>query len=208
MEYEEAMDEDTVSPSGSMIPIALAVLGIVLGTAGLYFGFNANKRLNSIDTSIQESSTSSEEIEKTVTFFDARIAGLEEKLLEQAEVIKRLRIYNSQSEQAIKKLSSELNKNREQIVKTAKQQNQIRTAVVQMKAPPNTSRDNSVQVSNNATGTTTKPGAERTYVIVSGDTFGKIAAKSGVSLQAIIDANPNVDPRRLAIGQKIVIPVE
>ena len=202
------MDEDTAQPSGNMIPIALAALGILLGTAGLYFGFNANKRLNLIDTSIQESSTSTAEIEKSVIFYESRIAELEEQLLEQSELMKRLRVYNSQSEQAIKTLSSELSKNREQIVKTARQQNQIKVAVAQISAPPDTSGDETVEVSSNATVAATKPGAERTYVIVSGDTFGKIAAKLGVSLQAIIDANPDADPRRLAIGQKIVIPVE
>ena len=179
MEYE-AMDEDTVQPAGNMIPIALATLGILLGTAGLYFGFNANKRLNSIDTSIQESSTNTLKIEKSFTFYDTRIAELEKHIQEYSEVIQRLRVYNSQSEQAIKTLSSELNKNREQIVRTAKE----------------------------TTGASPKPEAEPTYVIVSGDTFAKIAAKLGVSLQAIIDANPDADPRRLAIGQKIVIPAE
>ena len=207
MEYE-AMDEDTVQPAGNMIPIALATLGILLGTAGLYFGFNANKRLNSIDTSIQESSTNTLKIEKSFTFYDTRIAELEKHIQEYSEVIQRLRVYNSQSEQAIKTLSSELNKNREQIVRTAKEQNEIRATVAQIKVPPDTSNNPSVEVSNKTTGIVTKPEGERTYVIVSGDTFAKIAAKLGVSLQAIIDANPDADPRRLAIGQKIVIPAE
>lgn len=203
------MDEDTIQPSGNMIPIALAALGILLGTAGLYFGFNANKRLNSIDTSIQESSTSAAEIEKSVTYYDSRIAELEEQMLEQSELLKRLRAYNSQSEQAIKTLSGELNKNREQIIKTAKELNEIKAIVAQTRASPSASSNRSGKVvSDNATGVVTKPEAERTYVIVSGDTFAKIATKLNVSLQAIIDANPNVDPRRLAIGQKIVIPVE
>ena len=202
------MDEDTVQPAGNMIPIALATLGFLLGTAGLYFGFNANKRLNSIDTSIQESSTNTLKIEKSVTFYDTRIAELEKQIREQSEVIQRLRVYNSQSEQAIKTLSSELNKNREQIVKTAKEQNEIRVAVAQINVPPDTSTNPSVEVTNNTTGASPKTEAERTYVIASGDTFAKIAAKLGVSLQAIIDANPDADPRRLAIGQKIMIPAE
>jgi LysM repeat protein len=41
-----------------------------------------------------------------------------------------------------------------------------------------------------------------------GDTFARIAAKIGLSVQAILDANPDVDPRRLRIGQKIDIPVQ
>ncbi|HVU08455.1 MAG TPA: LysM peptidoglycan-binding domain-containing protein [Verrucomicrobiae bacterium] len=44
------------------------------------------------------------------------------------------------------------------------------------------------------------------YVVVKGDTLGKIARKNGVTLKALEDANPNVQPSRLKVGQKIVIP--
>lgn len=44
------------------------------------------------------------------------------------------------------------------------------------------------------------------YVIKSGDTFGKIAAQYGVSIADIQKANPGVDPRKLHVGQKIVVP--
>lgn len=45
-----------------------------------------------------------------------------------------------------------------------------------------------------------------TYVIKSGDTLGKIAAAYNVSLTDLQAANPDVDSRRLRIGQQIVIP--
>jgi LysM repeat protein len=44
------------------------------------------------------------------------------------------------------------------------------------------------------------------YKIVQNDTFTSIAKRFGVSVKAIVDANPNVNPARLQIGQKIVIP--
>ncbi|MCX8090325.1 MAG: LysM peptidoglycan-binding domain-containing protein [Verrucomicrobiae bacterium] len=44
------------------------------------------------------------------------------------------------------------------------------------------------------------------YVVQKGDTFDSIGRKHGISWKAIQDANPNVDPKRLQIGQKIVIP--
>ncbi|MCF7669416.1 MAG: LysM peptidoglycan-binding domain-containing protein [Verrucomicrobia bacterium] len=44
------------------------------------------------------------------------------------------------------------------------------------------------------------------YTVKSGDSFYKIAKDHGVSVKAIVDANPGLDPRRLQIGQKIVIP--
>ncbi len=48
--------------------------------------------------------------------------------------------------------------------------------------------------------------SDGTYVIKSGDTFGRIAPQFGVTVPEIIAANPGVDPRRLHVGQKIVIP--
>ncbi len=51
------------------------------------------------------------------------------------------------------------------------------------------------------------PAPETTeYVVVKGDTLGKIAKAHGVSLKALEDANPNVTPTKLKVGQKLQIP--
>ncbi len=47
-------------------------------------------------------------------------------------------------------------------------------------------------------------GAE--YVVVKGDTLGKIAKKNGVSVKAIEAANPGVVPTKLKVGQKLSLP--
>ena len=44
------------------------------------------------------------------------------------------------------------------------------------------------------------------YVVVSGDTLGKIAKKNGVTLKALEAANPGVNPKHLKVKQKLVIP--
>jgi LysM repeat protein len=49
-------------------------------------------------------------------------------------------------------------------------------------------------------------GAGSEYSVVSGDTLGKIAKKSGVSLKALEAANPGVDSRHLKVKQKLIIP--
>ncbi len=41
---------------------------------------------------------------------------------------------------------------------------------------------------------------------MAGDTLAKIAKKNGVSLKALEAANPGVDPKKLKIKQKLVIP--
>ncbi len=47
---------------------------------------------------------------------------------------------------------------------------------------------------------------ENEYVIVKGDTLSKIAKANGVTVKAIEEANPGVEPTRLKVGQKLVIP--
>ncbi|MPY91609.1 MAG: LysM peptidoglycan-binding domain-containing protein [Acidimicrobiia bacterium] len=44
------------------------------------------------------------------------------------------------------------------------------------------------------------------YVVVSGDTVSGIAARFGVSVAAIISANPIADPSVLSIGQTLIVP--
>jgi len=44
------------------------------------------------------------------------------------------------------------------------------------------------------------------YVIVRGDTLGKIAKANHISLKALEDANPGVTPTKLKVGQKLQVP--
>jgi LysM repeat protein len=44
------------------------------------------------------------------------------------------------------------------------------------------------------------------YVVVVGDTLGKIAKKNGVTLKSLEGANPGVVPTKLKVGQKLSIP--
>jgi len=189
-----------------MVPVALAVLGIVLGTAGLYFGLTANQRLNPIDESVSAGATSSAKIETVINGFQTQVAELAAQMSEQSKTVNRLRVYSSQGEQAVKKLAGELNTNREQIVKTAEMLNEF--AAAGFRAVPAPQEASAASNDTGSPAAIAAPGAASTYVIASGDNFGKIASKFGVAVQAILDANPDADPRRLAIGQTIQIPTK
>ena len=45
------------------------------------------------------------------------------------------------------------------------------------------------------------------YTIQPGDTFYLIALRYGTTVDALIRANPGVDPNRLFVGQRICVPV-
>ncbi|MDA9260425.1 LysM peptidoglycan-binding domain-containing protein [Puniceicoccaceae bacterium] len=200
------MEDDANQSPSNMVPVALAVLGIVLGGAGLYFGLTANQRLNPIDESVSAGATSSAKIEKVINGFQTQVAELAAQISEQSKTVNRLRIYSSQGEQAVKKLAGELNTNRAQIVKTAEMLNEF--AAVGFRAVPAPQGASAASNDTGSPAAIVAPGAASTYVIVSGDNFGKIAGKFGVAVQAILDANPDADPRRLAIGQTIQIPTK
>jgi len=53
---------------------------------------------------------------------------------------------------------------------------------------------------------TPEPAAGETYVVVKGDTLGKIATAHHVSLKTLEAANPNIQPTRLKVGDKLTIP--
>nr|WP_290669739.1 LysM domain-containing protein [Ardenticatena sp.] len=57
------------------------------------------------------------------------------------------------------------------------------------------------------TSTPTPEPAFEVYVVQSGDTLAKIAQEFGVTVEAILEANPDIeDPSRIVVGQEIRIP--
>jgi LysM repeat protein len=71
--------------------------------------------------------------------------------------------------------------------------------------PPPPPATNPVPPASDLTPPTPPPGATE-YTIVKGDTFGALQKKFHVSLKALQEANPGVEPTKLKIGQKIHIP--
>ena len=53
----------------------------------------------------------------------------------------------------------------------------------------------------------TSPVAGKEYTVAKGDAYYKIAKAHGVSITALAKANPNVDSRKLKVGQKLIVPV-
>ena len=52
----------------------------------------------------------------------------------------------------------------------------------------------------------TRPARPRTHTVASGETLANIARKCGVSVQALEEANPYVNPRKLKAGQILKLP--
>jgi len=205
------MEDDDIETSsgGSLVPVALAILAIVLGGAGLYFGLTANQRLNPLSESMEAGSTSAARLEKDIAGLETRVAELSAQKTELEQALGRVRLYSNQSETAVKQLASSVKENRSKIVDMADRLNEMITS--RASPAPTTAQTSRPEDPAATTPNTTAPTAGTTneagtYTIASGDTFAKIAGKLGVSLQALLDANPDADPRRLRIGQVINVP--
>lgn len=194
-------DDFETSTSGSLLSVALAVLAIVLGGAGLYFGLTANQRLSPLSDSLEAGSSSAARLEKEISGLKTQVAELSAQSSDLISTIERVKAYGNTTERAVKAVASSVKDNRNEIVELAGRMNEVLAGGVQP-APVAASAPVIAPSESATTGTE----AAGTYTIASGDTFAGIASKLGVGLQALLDANPDADPRRLSIGQVIKVP--
>ena len=185
------------STGGNWIPGALALLALVLGGAALFFALDASRRLAPMSDSLAEGVSG-------VVVLEDRIGQLEEQIEELAEAtealkgrVQRSAAYSSQNEKMIRKLVEEINANRERM----KGMSEVSAGGGAMPGGGSEAETSDASASSSSASTTVG-----SYTIQPGDNFAKIAEQYRVSLQALLDANPGVDPRRLQIGQSIVLP--
>lgn len=187
-----------------MVPLALALLAIVLGAAGLYFGLNANQRMAPLTESVDQGASSAARIDKQLSTLDTRISELSAQNRQLKETIQRLGRESSQTLRLANQAGSGVESNRSELINLAEKMSQLASSGVTPAPARSVPSDSSASVATSESPAPT--GSASTYKIQSGDTFGKIANLKGVSLDALFDANPDADPRRLSIGQAIIIP--
>lgn len=203
------MEDDDIetSSAGGLVPVALAILAIVLGGAGLYFGLTANQRLNPLAESMDAGSSSAARLEKDIAALETKMAELSAQSSELDKALSRVRLYSTQSERAVKQLASSVQENRSEIVGLAGRINELIANGARPTASAAQSSRPEVATNNGSSEESTEEEtAAGTYTIEAGDTLNKVAGKLGISLQALLDANPDADPRRLRIGQVINVP--
>lgn len=205
------MDDDDIDTSsgGNLLSVALAVLAIVLGGAGLYFGMTANQRLTPLADSMEDGSSSAARLEKAIDGLETRLVELSARNSEMEDALSGIRRDGNQNERAVKQLASGMKENRTEIVKLAGRLNELlsRGASAPAEPEPSTAASGRPELPEAAGESAADESAtEASYTIEAGDTLNRVAGKLDVELQALLDANPDVDPRRLRIGQVIKVP--
>lgn len=200
------MEEEESTGSSGMIPLIVAIIAVVLGGVGLYLGYSAQKRVSDLESGLTEGSTSVAEMERRLQQATARLSEVATKVDTAASDLDalrtRFRILGTQTQEGLTAFGNEINANREAIAKL--NQNLVEIASAAPRRTTTTATTAAAPADNGDSPTT--GAARRTYTIESGDTFQRIAREHNVTLQALLDANPDADPRRLRIGTEIVIP--
>jgi LysM repeat protein len=175
-----SMSADFGRPQGVLTSV-LAVLALVLGGAGLFFGLSASK----MKTQLNE-----------------RIAAMEENITaasQQAQAANtQLRQLDVSTQRALITLGTKMQM---MDAKLTPPTNATVTATAVTHGPTGAGTPPAAGTARVATAT-----AAGTYVIKSGDTLGKVAVKHGTTSDALIKLNPGLDPRRLKVGTQIKVP--
>jgi len=193
---------DTPSKNGSYLVIAaclLAVISLILGVISLrsISAMKANTgdsaaRLDAIETSSRKAATDAEKaVSRLATISADTQRAFDNVGKELATLRTNVNRVTIESKNLAEKLTSP----------TTRSSSGSRTATTT--APPTSGATTSTPAASSPA-PELNPGG--TYTIKSGDTYARLSGRFGVSVQAIEQANPGVDPCRLRIGQAINIP--
>jgi len=186
------MDIDTTPKSGAsaMVPVAIGLVGLVLGAAALFFALSngsaadaSNKRITALESSLSDMSAKVDKASSQAAAAQSQISTVAQG--EQSDL-----------QNLVKQVGDRLN--------------DVYTNIkdLQQKVAEGGSGSHSGAAAGSAaSGSASGPsGPGGTYTIQSGDYFSSIAKKFGLSVAAIEAANPGVESTKLKVGQKINLP--
>jgi LysM repeat protein len=187
-----------------MVPVAIALVGVLLGGAALYFALSNRGAASAIDDVKSDLATTQAElkaVEKNAADLDSKFSDLAQT---NSSLGTQIQNVTGQVNDALNQMGKAITDDRAQLKTQA-------DALAQLTAKPSSASTSSASSGSDKTTTpapttTAQPGVGGIHVIASGDTFGLLAKKYGVSVSAIEAANPDANPTRLHLGQKIIIP--
>lgn len=203
------MDDDFQANSTlkTFLPLAVGLIGIVMGVIALGFAISSANKASELKESLSAMTKSLEASANS----QKELKALNDKLIsafEQIEATKTAGTINvnaisKQVQKAINALSTEIANNQNLI---AKNQEAIRELATRGVRPSSkvASSQNSKSEANTEVATSAQGG--KIHKVRAGESFSVIAKKYGVNVSDIERANPDKDSRRLQIGQEIIIP--
>lgn len=184
----------------------IALAALVCGLIGLVLGLMAYQSTQKLDGRIGEFSN-----------YGQMIQGLSERVEKMTNTNskyatnQKMTEFVEQVQGGFDQISGEISKVRSQsrsdAIKLAELEAQVEE-LENMKSKTSSSSISPVIVPDSSDEQVTTADGEILYKIKSGDTLGKVAKEFGVTLDEIFNANPGIEPRRLRLGQQIIIPLK
>lgn len=188
--------------ASSKTPLFIGIAAVIIAVIGVWLGWLGFSKANELEARIADISGAADSISKlestvssnseTIRKAAGKISSIESNLgtvtgaveKDVADVKRSMRSLAMQAGTALKKVEA-----------LEEQGVPIASAPKPSSSAPTSKGEN-----------TSPSSSSTTHTIASGDTYGKLSTKYKVSVNDLLDANPGVDPRRLRIGQKILIP--
>lgn len=191
---------DTASSGKLSIAFGLVgVIGILVGAVALIMANSARKEASTVRAELEALKSSIggvSSLEEKVNSFEERLVAVGER------TVQLNREFGEKLQRIVDQVGRELQTNRTLVAQLSEQLKETQSTVV--------SRQTKVEPTGGSGGTAPASVAgkpeEGFHLIEQGDTLGKLAARYGVTVDAIIEANPGIEPKRLQIGQKVKIP--
>ena len=204
------MDDESTPKAGpsAMVPVAIALVGVLLGAAALYFAISNRGASSAVAGLTSDLATTQAELksaEKHAADLDSKFSDLAQT---NSSLGTQIQSVSSQVSEALNKVSSAITEDRAQLKAQAQAIEQLtaKPTPTTTTAATTSSSSGSEKATTPAATTTATPGAGGVHIIVANDTFGSLAKKYGVTVTAIETANPDAHPTKLHLGQKITIP--
>lgn len=200
-------EESNGSSKIGLIAVFIGILGIVVGATGIILANKAQDQVRTLEAKLAAKPDKSSAIEE-------QVAGLDERLVKLGGEFVKLgrqdRQIQENTQAAFNQVTGDIRANREGLNELGTKMTELvekldnwsptaRTVTAPAESSTTPEESAAVEVA---------PGDGTIYNIKSGDTLSKVAKEFGVSLSALLAANPSVNPNRLQIGQPIVIPAQ
>ena len=195
-------DEIQSTPKTSLIVPVMAILGFGIAIIASAVGGIALTKISNASDEMNAKIEKNASIELEIKKINDRI----DSIVSQFETLKSDNKVNElarQTQQVVNTLQANINAIRSEVVSNRESIEKLATRTVEKTVVKESKPDEQQPQQQEASKQNTDA---KTHKIQSGDTFAKLAKKYGVSVDAIVKANPQANPSRLKIGQEIVIP--
>ena len=188
----------------SKIPAWLGFLGLILGATGIILALMARGDLSEFRDELNSGPDPLPGLQVELDALKDNLAALDRDL---AISNSRLETIVNQTQRAFEDVMREVKANRVEINKNGKLLGEMGQRIFSLeneKSGPGPIRTQSAAPS--APSTPAEKPADGYHIIESGDSFDKLAKQYGTTIEAFMNSNPGLDPRRLQIGQQVKIP--